>query len=139
MYTCIHVHKCIVHVDERERGEEEVKEKFNFFSPQDSDVAEEKRKVNGMSSFSDSDAVVVRNLVKVQYAHASILLVILVCIKKMELAQKIHACRDGCVMRVHRFCWAPFPCPLSFSFPNRSIRISLLLCVQGVVKVVSLP
>ena len=64
-----------------------MKEKFKFFSPQDSDVAEEKRKVNGMSSFSDSDAVIVRNLVKVQYAHASISLVILVCIK-MELAQK---------------------------------------------------
>ena len=40
-----------------------------------------------MSSFSDSDAVVVRNLVKVEYALASISLVILVCIK-MELAQK---------------------------------------------------
>ena len=42
-----------------------MKEKFKFFSPQDGDVAEEKRKVNGMSSFSDSDAVIVRNLVKV--------------------------------------------------------------------------
>ena len=42
-----------------------MKEKFKFFSLQDSDVAEEKRKVNGMSSFSDSDAVIVRNLVKV--------------------------------------------------------------------------
>ena len=119
----------------RERGEEEVKEKFNFFSPQDSDVAEEKRKVNGMSSFSDSDAVIVKNLVKVcTRIHFTCHLV---CIK-MELAQKIYACRDGCVMHVHRFCWASFPRPLSFSFPNRSIKMSLLLCVQGVVKVVSL-